>query len=736
MTDYIPPKDIEIPFKFSDDGYAPPDFNSILSKDLPNSANISLKNIITGIEVFHESDSLKECITHSVGYSSGDIQVFKSGCVYIGIRDVSVYLKTVNLRNIPVYIKTCLTEAIDIATQLKGWDTEVIANINNVFKGWLIEKPVELPVYLKQGLRDQIDLTQYLKVFQFQQDHFIEIIKGWNTGAVKDLFNTVKSWYQEDFDISKYIKSTIQDTEDLSTIVYKIWQHNNKEVNLMLHGWQSANLNFLMQSLHIEDLLVMVRATYFGNISAFLYPILPVDIEASLMGWATQDLFINIAKGFYGGDLPIQVTGIASVNLPTYLNGKLGINVTKDLNCIMTNLAVGNLPTYLNTIAYSDLNTMLTSSRFTADLGFKIYPKIVFVRHNINVSFLEHRDLAASINHTCISSSFNDLSISMLSKHKFDLPSTVYGSDGSNIVDLGIFINSYDYIVQNTIPVKYINLSPKTYINANYKNTLIYNFNTIDVYSTDVFMKSTADLAYSITGDMLYSDLGVRVHPYSNPHYGTPITQKFIILKLKNNIEDFRKYAQLTFNSYVNKYYYFSGNQKAYRAFKNDHWVVRVEGYEALPVGSGFEKTKVSRKYIFNLNSYETIDAAIKDMIDRVTQLRDSDLGVSIVPTGGVYNDLNIQVMPNDMYGISARKRYYTNRILRGSILITIPMTVDLPSHITPNSLKWQNDLSFGIVGIDDFGSINESVNFNFEGSGDSIPPSDQVDFIFPLGED
>ena len=139
---------------------------------------------------------------------------------------------------------------------------------------------------------------------------------------------------------------------------------------------------------------------------------------------------------------------------------------------------------------------------------------------------------------------------------------------------------------------------------------------------------------------------------------------------------------------------------------------------------------------IFNLKSYETIDAALIDMIDRVTQLRDSDLGVSITPTGGIYNDLNIQVMPNDMYGISARKMYYTNRILRGSILITIPMVVDLPSHIVPNSLKGQNDLSFGIVGIDDVDSINEPVNFNFEGSGDTIPPSDQVNFIFSLGED
>ena len=34
-------------------------------------------------------------------------------------------------------------------------------------------------------------------------------------------------------------------------------------------------------------------------------------------------------------------------------------------------------------------------------------------------------------------------------------------------------------------------------------------------------------------------------------------------------------------------------------------WVVAVEGHKLLPVGMGYEKTKVRRKYIFNLKKYE-----------------------------------------------------------------------------------------------------------------------------------
>jgi len=748
MSEYIPLN--TLPFDFTEAGYSQPRIGDIAFEFGADLSISQLKVAINGMEL--ERDALKQCETYVVGYESNTVQIFRHSCTYLGVRDLSAYIQVEQMStsssDLHGYLKQMAAGELDVNFLLRTFQQQQ-ENFNNIIKGlwhtnfdltvaiksWHTEQTKDLPFRIKRGFSDELDVNFLLRTFQQQQEEFGNVLKGWSVSNVKDLFNIVKGSYKEELDIQAYIKSAILDQKDLAAIVYKIWQHDNKNINLILHGWQVANLQFITQVWHTEDLNIILRATYFNDVGAFLYAIQPVDIEAELRGWAIQDLSIYIARGDYDGDLPVYIYGVNSINLPIYLVGKLGIQVIKDLAGTMTNLSVEDLPISLNTISYSDLNAYLLSSRLTVDLNFKIYPKIVFVRHNINVSFLEHRDLVASINHTCVSSSFRELSFSMIAKHKHDLPCFIYGGDDSNIVDLQFFINSYDYIAQNTIPVEYINLAPSTkasvFLN---RHPNVYSLNLINVYG-GTLNKEAVDLTYSITGDMLYNDLGVRIHPYSNPHYDTSIVQKFVTLKLKNNIEDFRKYVELTFNSYINKYYYFSGNQRAYKAFRDDHWVVKVEGHQLLPVGSGFEKTKVHRKYIFNLKHYETIDAAIKDMIDRVTQLRNFDLGVSITPTGGVFKDLNAYVVPRDQNGITFHRKYYTNRTLAGTISVTRPQASDLFSYITPTSLDAESNLIGEIKGVDYENSTDGLVDLNFKGSGDTQPEADQVDFTFIFGE-
>ena len=839
--EYIPPKNTEVIFRFDSSGYTPPDFSSAVFKFSPELAKSALKAVINGVEVYQQPrDYLKGCSTNVVGYSSGSLQIFKSGCIYGGIRDLPTLLRVINLRDLPAYIKIGYAEHIDLDLLLKGWKREALGNITNITKGWAVERTVGLDVflkgweselignisniikgwvaahpsdlefllkgwkreavsnisnaikswekeavsnisnaikswiteqpsdlefllkgwkieaivnisnaikswvseqqvdlswYIKSTINENSDLITHLKVFQHQYVYFAEMIKGWRTGVTKDLFNTIKAWHSDALNISEYIKSTINESSGLITHL-KVFQHTNRNINLMLHGWQEADLQYIVQSLHIGDLNFILRAVYLNDLNAFLYAIQPVDIEAKLMGWAIQDLSVYIAKGGYGGDIPVNIYGIPAVNLPIYLAGKLGIQTTRDLNGTMTNLVEENLSAYLNIISYSDLNVYLLSSRLTSDLRFEIYPKIVFVRHNISVSFLEHRDLAASINHTCISSSFRELAVSMVAQHKYDLPCRIYGGDGSNIGNLKVLINSYEYTAQNTIPVKFINLNPSTRATIGYKKSAIYSINTINVYNIATLMKGYTDLTYGVTGNMLHEDLGVVIHPYSNKHYDTSATHKFVTLKLKNNVEDFRKYVELTFDSYVNQYYYFSGNQRAYKAFRDDHWVVRVEGRQLLPVGSGYEKIKVNRKYIFNLKHYKTIDAAVTDMIDRVTQLKNSDLTASITATGGIFEDLNVQVMPNDINGIASRIKYYTNRTLGGVILVIRPQDADLFAYIVPTGLYGRSNLAGEVTGVDYINPTDGTVDFNFEGSGDTQPPSDQIGFTFIFGED
>ena len=139
----------------------------------------------------------------------------------------------------------------------------------------------------------------------------------------------------------------------------------------------------------------------------------------------------------------------------------------------------------------------------------------------------------------------------------------IYGSDDSNIANLHCVINYYNYIVQNTINIQYLNLQLQTS-----KCSLVYNLKPLTYYvdSTSIFSKNGYirttkgynDL-HSIIVCVPYStDLNCTLQVYVNPHIDTSAAiPNFIVLKLMNNVEEFRKYVSITLRSYASTYYYF-----------------------------------------------------------------------------------------------------------------------------------------------------------------------------------
>ena len=694
---------------------------------------INLINTINCVPI--TPDYLKGCDTYIVGHTDGVIQTFRSNCVYGGFRDLQVALATFHIDDIPAYIKSTNASYLDLQELLKSWSKGPDTDLYNIIKGLVHEQEFNLSAYIKQGLTGQVDLLKRINVFQHAQLDLQKIIKGWSASNVIDLLNAIKCTYVATADFKTYIKSTEQQISDLASNVFKIWQHDIKDIGESLHGWQTFDLQKIIQAMHTYDLNVMLRSTFITNITAILYAISPVDIEVELHGWQTQDLQVLLSLGTYDGDLSASMYGIDSVNLNASLVAKRGVQIISDLNGYTTNLKISDLPVTLNTIYYSNLNVFLNSSRQIIDLQCIIYPKVVFVRHNINISFLEHRDLAGIINFPCFNSDFRDLQCVLQAKHKKDLKAYIWGAEGSNVVDLSCYINASDYVSIASLPANYLNLNRSiTRVSLNYKKSNIFSIDSIKVFSTDIY-HSWSDLHSNIVGKLLYSDLGVTISPYINRHYNSPtVLQRFVTLKLKNNVEDFRRYVELTFNEYASSYYYFSGNNRAYREFSDEHWVVKVEGYEMLPIGRGFEKSKVRKKYIFNLSNYESIDSAIRDMVDRVTLLRNYDLSMSIIP---ITHDIPTSDAISDLgMSIISKRVYYTNRVLRSSIMTVTPDNVDLSVYILSTSLSGTTDVGMTITGQDYEGVLDGNVDFNFIGVGDIQPEPDEVNFVFIFGDD
>lgn len=722
---YEPPSYNKLPFKFSSSGYSPPDFTDVNFNFSRPPPITDLKAAIIGGEF--QRDYLKHCETYVLGYSTNNVQILRHSCLYGGIRDLNAYVGVLaNFLDLDNYIKSTLQEQYNLNKSLRGWAKDS-KPLRSLIKGWVSERSINLPIYLKQGEVSQTDLSKYVNIFQHSQIDLTKVIKGWSTGNIRDLVNVVKILRHGTDNLSEYIKSTISQTLDLNLDVFKIWQTNQDNMNAMLHGWQVANLQKIIQVLHTKDLSVLVRSTYFTNIAALLYAISPVDIEAAVMGWDIYDLQASIARVAYDGDLNFNVYGIRPVDLNILLRAGRGFGTIKDLNVQLNKFTVSDLAISLNSTYYKDLNIYLRSTRQLTDLQVKIYPKIIHIKHHINVAFLEHRDLAAVINFPCFNSDYRDLSLLLHAKVSADLKGYIYGYDTGNLANLRFSINASEYLTQNTIPIKYIYTKrPSSYVTLNYsKNSTVYHINTISLVDS-VINRGSANIVASIVGKYIQKDLSVFIRAYSNRHYDTStVSQKFVTLKLKNNVEDFRRYVELTFNSYANSYYYFSGDKKAYREFGNDHWVVRVEGHKLLPVGKGFEKTKVRRKYIFNLKNYASIDAAIKDMVDRVTLLRSKDLNVTIASS--------VEKMKNLRLSIISRRIYKTNRVLRASLKCVGSTSSDLLSNIVPTYLASTINLTNHITGIDYISQQGTATDFNFVGAGDTKPDADDADFIFTL---
>lgn len=716
-------------FEFTDAGYVTPAFDAVnfdFSVSVPTMSEI--KATIVGMEL--ERDYLKSCEEYIVGFDQDNLQILRHNCIYGGIRDLQVYVLVLsNLRDLSIYIKQAYTGQSDVLFRIRGGGS-ADEDLPTAIKGQL-QSIVDLAVVLRRGYSEQADLLEYLKVFNTQQVELSNIVKGRSTGNIVDLLNAIKSGQANVENIPAYLKPTFPQVDDLSAIVYKIWQYGTQDLDFILHSWQEVQLQKIIQAFHIADLSILLRSTYLTDLGAALYAIQPVDIPAGIFGWAVQDLGAYIVDGVYDGDLYFYLTTIPPIDLGGIINVMRGINVPVDLPARLINGPFYDLYVGINAVSYRDLNVCLLSSRDIFDLQVKIYPKYVNVKYHVNISFLEHKDLAGVINFPCFGSAYRDLFFSLVIKNSRDISAYIYAYDYSNITDLRCSINAVGYVTQNTINVNYFHGQrdlPYSGTTLSYEHKEpIYSTNKITLWM-NTLTRAINDLGCYITGDYATKDLGALIRASSDLHHNFSATkERFVTLKLKDNREVFRRYVELTFSSYVSDYTYFSGNQTAYRDYMDEHWVVMVEGYEALPVGYGFEKAKVRKKYIFNLKDYASIDEAIKDMTYRVTNMRSADLSAYIESTYDKVTNL-----PCSLY---SKRVYKSNRTISATV---IPVVDDVFADLSINIAVFTNtltdDLNGTIAGIEYVFPTGGNVSFSFSGIGDSMSDPTTANFVFDIG--
>lgn len=603
--------------------------------------------------------------------------------------------------------------------------------IRQIVKGFTSTE-IDLPSYLKSTKNDNLELSSYLSVLLRNYTSIDCLIKSYSEIQITDLNTVLKGKATDFIDLFGYTKKTLSGTLELAQYL-KSNRCDNALLLSELFCWDFFDLSQRITAFHTYDLSCQISLNYFKDLYLQVTSVEPFDLINSIRGLAIKDLPIVYTYYEPEWDLKGFINGVEPVDLKVYIKSMKGLNSVSDLLGKTTNFNVELLYSNIVAMQYYDLGAYLNSTRDTADLNVKIFPKSVYVRHLINVPFLENRDLYATVNYLCAHSDYSDLFSSIEVQHSKDLLLRIYGSDGRNIIDLSCSINSYDFIIQDEVTVKYFSTpvaDSSVELVYSYRNEASYVFDVCTLrYGYNSFFTGQKNLYCSVYGQYTYSDLGCTVIPYQNPHINATVAPSTVItLQLKNNIEAFRRYVGITLNEFAFEYYYFSGNKRAYRVNKDDHWVIKVEGYNLLEEGRSTIKSKVLRKYIFNLKNYSTIDAAIRDMIDRVTLPRSSDLPVYLNAIESIYDsntmlDLKVQ--------IKGRYIYKTLKKLQLVIKALQSTGTDLSCNIN-GYIDYQTiDLGSFIIGLLEAEIESDGVvDFNF-GPGEIEIYPDSADFIF-----
>jgi len=400
-----------------------------------------------------------------------------------------------------------------------------------------------------------------------------------------------------------------------------------------------------------KELPAFIRSTIQStlNLGASIGAHLPANLTASVNGIlfkGEKDLGAVLA-GVYGPyDLQAYLRVHPYKDLPTTIHG--WYSGTKDLRAILSGWQTTDLGASISAISAANLSAYINAIGKLADLGATIIPKTIRMKRALLISLLEHKDLAATINFQCFGSKAVDLSAYLYTTYKKDLPAFIWGwKDADGYGELKAYINAATHDVQDTYIIRFIpEIRKYTQLKLTFSVKDSYKvFNTLPIFYSNFH---GADLSAYITGVLTSSDLGASITPIIQSNYTElpdwiwPKTHEIVIDFDHRWRERWRRTVELLFRrdgADPYHYFYVSGDQHVYKLDRSRHWTIWAHSY--VETDDMIERRNIRRKYIFKMSDYDTIDEAIRDIIDRVSTYRQTDLNASITSVMPNYKDLS-----------------------------------------------------------------------------------------------
>jgi hypothetical protein len=722
---------------------------------------LDISSIMTAMGIYQNSDYtyLKDCPTIIVGYDSRGPKTLKLPCRYGGIRDIGGYLKvnpphfdlrgTINgkwyIKDLKNYVKPTIKDTVDlihyikpainsfldvnsvikmysvgnikdvfstirmwgkdqynVSNLIRGYSRDNSKDIFNTIRGW---KPGQrdIPNYLKPNFRLEKDVAEYLKPTYPEQYDYFQTIRPWHRLNQKNLKVAIRGWTPATHNIPNYLKVNFRLSIDINHIMRVYARNVIKNVAAFLHGWAEYDLPGIVPHIYNSFLLwgkLGIKAPP-KDLGAYLQAVRPVDISSSIDVWHIFDLPAYMLAEYGANDIRAYINVVQPVDLKAYLKCMLGLKVSLDLPGYVTSYGEQNINSYIETIEPFNLGAYIFSVGKLINIPSQLVPKITLVKNFINIALLSHIDIKGVINAACFGSGYKDLNAYINPKVKFDLRGYIYSSIVDNMFDIKSYINSEQYLVEDSITIRY-NRREVTRIPLSFsvrQPSYTYNYFTVRYKRQNTF-----DFYSYIYGQPLYMDLGASIIATINLSYTMKdrfdeVKSRDIVVNVIPGEPFWQREVEFAFREAVDQYYFFSGEEKVYKADRNSKWSIRIEGFKKV-TDNTIDRAQVKKKYIFDLRDYSTIDEAMRDVIDRVSILRKYNLESLINAVGG-YKDISARVL-------SVGYKYKGFRDLPSRMDVTSRSNYqhELISYITGERNKLTEDIGSVIVGT--YGEFNE----------------------------
>lgn len=657
IGDYTLQQMRDLIIKFYPGSYTPGTFNNVIfnwTSKVTHSDTGNISAAITAVGNGPYQDEAytyqKYCEQYIVGYSQYGVQILKGRCYYGGIRDLNAY--------VGVWEKMVYSGTKDLGAIIGCVFVEDLpASIG-------IESPSDLQAYLNIFQTDTSDLSAFIHGFkEAYLPAYINCMRIFSLSALLtavppiDLPAYLKVWPMRQLPANVYG----WDQLDLLANIYSIQKGDlpatiggelAKDLGVILRGWvreATKDLGIYIRGFAYDDLPVTIRATYLKDLPAYLYSIAPVDITASIYGWDQLDL-LAILVGVYGDyDLRASITPnnnyknlisvlkpVAGHEIITYLPAYIkGVGSGYLRACIEANPVV-NLGAYLNTIGQ------------TANLAASIIPKVIRLTNVLSVITMEHMDLSAVINPSCIWSESRDLMAYLRTIYKSELGAVIIGEKyytGSANLSAKIgYADRYSFI--DRLPIN-VNIATQSYRYID--NLSLF----ISIFTHQV------NLGASITGTYLYNDLSAYiVGSYLAPHHFYNVKNKQKVSKLNHSgVVEWFEMVELSFKSIVNDYFYSSSGKSAWKINRLDRWILNISSYIPQNLKLNTKRRLHKLKYMYDLKRFDSIDEAVRYAINFVTDYPEIDLTAYIKPSGGFRNIqgiLNVRRIERENYNLTS----------------------------------------------------------------------------------